>query len=46
MFVNLITGSLYPDSGRICINGIDICNFSPEQYARFILPRTQNIFDR
>ena len=42
--VKLITGSVYPGSGRICVDGMDIHRFSPEQYARFILPCTQNTF--
>ncbi len=43
-FVKLMTGAECPGSGRISIDGIDICALAPEQLARFILPCAQSTF--
>lgn len=42
--VELITGVLYPDEGEISVDGINIDAFSLDEYARFILQCSQNIF--
>ncbi len=42
--IQLITGALRPDEGRICVDGIDINNFDSGQYARFVLQCSQNTF--
>ncbi len=42
--INILTGIFIPEEGQICVDGTDIKNFSMEQYSKFILPCTQNIF--
>ncbi|MFP3178000.1 MAG: ABC transporter ATP-binding protein [Thermocladium sp.] len=41
--INIVTGILVPDSGRILFNGIDITNESPHRRARLGLARTCQI---
>jgi ATP-binding cassette subfamily B protein len=42
--VSLLTGAIRPDSGSITVDGTEISQIKPEQYARFILPCSQNSF--
>lgn len=42
--VRLITGSLRPESGNICLDGMDISRISPEEYARICVVCAQKNF--
>lgn len=41
---HLLTGALRPNEGQIFVDEIDVQKFDREQYARFVLPCTQNTF--
>lgn len=41
---NLLTGLLSPDEGTVCVDGKDIRCFSQEEFSRFALQCSQNIF--
>lgn len=42
--IKLLTDTLSPDSGDICLDGVPIKQFISEQYARFIIPCSQQTF--
>ena len=42
--IKLLTDTLSPDSGDICLDGVPIKQFKSEQYARFIIPCSQQTF--
>ena len=42
--IKLLTDALSPDSGDICLDGVSIKQFKSEQYARFIIPCSQQTF--
>lgn len=42
--IKLLTDALSPDSGDICLDGVPIKQFKSEQYARFIIPCSQQTF--
>lgn len=42
--IKLLTDTLSPDGGDICLDGVPIKQFKSEQYARFIIPCSQQTF--
>lgn len=42
--IKLLTDTLSPASGDICLDGVPIKQFKSEQYARFIIPCSQQTF--
>ena len=42
--IKLLTDALSPDNGDICLDGVPIKQFKSEQYARFIIPCSQQTF--
>ena len=42
--IKLLTDALSPDNGDICLDGVSIKQFKSEQYARFIIPCSQQTF--
>ena len=42
--IKLLTDALSSDNGDICLDGVPIKQFKSEQYARFIIPCSQQTF--
>ena len=42
--IKLLTDALSPDNGDICLDSVPIKQFKSEQYARFIIPCSQQTF--